>query len=120
VRLRDATPADAIANICAPHALHGIAAAEEFPPAAAETAARMNKVRAVGLPYIAAEQDGAVSDCAYLSPYHARAAYRLTVENAVYDAVAAQGQGICRALLAELIACADALGLAQMVASISA
>jgi L-amino acid N-acyltransferase YncA len=119
VRLRDATPADAIVTICAPHVLHGIAAAEEFPPAAAEMAARMNKVRAVGLPYIAAEQDGAVSDCAYLSPYHARAAYRLTVENAVYD-VAVQGQGICRALLAELIACADALGLAQMVASISA
>lgn len=122
MRLRDATPADAaaIAAIYAPHVLHGTATAEEVPPDAAEIATRMTKVRALGLPYIIAEQDGAVVGYAYLSAYHGRAAYRLTAEDSLYVAAAAQGQGIGRALLAELITRADALGLAQMIASISA
>ena len=122
MRLRDATPADAvaIAAIYAPHVLHGTATAEEDAPDAAEVAARMQKVRDLGLPYILAERHGAVVGYAYLAPYHPRAAYRLTVEDSVYVAPEAQGHGIGRALLGELVARADALGLAQMIASITA
>ncbi len=122
VRLRDATPEDAaqIAAIYAPQVLHGTATAEEVPPDASEMAARMAKVRAESLPYIVAEQGGTVCAYAYLSRYHARAAYRWTVEDSIYVAANAQGCGIGRALLAELIVRADGLGLAQMIASISA
>ena len=122
LHLRPATPADAraIAAIYAPHVLHGTATAEEVPPDAAEMAARMAKVRDAGLPYLIAELDGAVVAYAYLSAYHPRAAYRWTAEVSVYVADRAQRRGIGRALLDELIGQARALGLAQLIASISA
>ncbi len=125
MRLRDATAADAadaaaIAAIYAPEVLHGTATAEEVPPDAAEMALRMGKVRDCGLPYIVAERGGVVCAYAYLSRFHARVAYRWTAEDSIYVAADARGHGVGGALLAELIARAEAFGLAQIVASISA
>lgn len=119
--LRDATAADApaLAAIYAPEVLHGTATAEEVPPGVDEMAARVARTSAAGLPWLVAEADGAVVGYAYARPYHERAAYRFTVEDAVYVAAAARRRGAGSALLAQLIERASALGLAQMIASIT-
>lgn len=105
LRVRDATPADmaAIQAIYAHHVLHGLASFEEEPPPLAEMCSRREAVLAAGLPYLAAELAGEVVGYSYAIAYRARAAYRYTLEDSVYVAPGRQGQGIGRALLADLI-----------------
>jgi L-amino acid N-acyltransferase YncA len=55
-------------------------------------------------PVIVAVADGRVAGWGSLSPYHARSAYRFTVENSVYVHHELHGQGIGSLLLGELIA----------------
>lgn len=55
-----------------------------------------------------------------LSPFHPRAAYRFTVENSVYVHQAHHRQGIGKAILADLITRAQALGHRSIMALISA
>lgn len=112
--------AHAIAAIYAHHVLHGTATFEIEPPGAAEIAARMERVRAAGMPWLVArEPDGTVAGYAYAAPFHARAAYRLTCEDAIYIRHDRLGLGIGSALIAALIrACGD-IGLRQMVALVA-
>ena len=120
VTIRPATAADApaLAAIYGHHCLHGFGTFEEVPPTAGEMAARLAAVAGRGLPYLVAEVDGAVAGFAYAGPFRPRAAYRYTVEDSVYIAPDRQGQGVGKALLAEVIAACEALGLRQMVAVI--
>ena len=71
-----------------------------------------------GFPYRVAEAGGIVLGYAYAGPYRPRPAYGSTVEDSVYLAPAAQGRGIGRRLLADLVAAAEAAGFRQMVAVI--
>lgn len=118
--LRAATPADieAIAAIYRPAVLHGTASFELKPPDAAEMLRRFTDITGAGHPYLVAELDGRVAGYAYANAYRARPAYRFTVENSVYIAPEAQGQGIGALLLRALIEAATALGYRQMVAVI--
>ncbi|GLK66825.1 GNAT family N-acetyltransferase [Hansschlegelia plantiphila] len=118
--LRDATEADmdAVQRIYAPEVLTGLASFEEIPPTLPEMITRRANVLALGLPFIVAEADGAVVGYAYAGSYRARPAYRHTVENSVYVARDAQGRGVGRALLAELIARCEAGPWRQMIAVI--
>jgi phosphinothricin acetyltransferase len=120
VILREATADDApgVAGIYASHVLHGFGTFEETPPSAEEMAQRLAEVRARGLPWLVAEDGGVLLGYAYASPYRLRSAYRFTVEDSVYVAAKSQGRGVGRALLAELIARCEALGLRQMLAVI--
>lgn len=112
--------AKAIAAIYAHHVLHGTATFELDPPDAAEMAARMEQVRAGGLPWLIARQaDGAVVGYAYSRPFHARAAYGFTCENAVYLRHDCLGRGVGTRLLAALIAATEAVGQRQMIALIA-
>ena len=61
---------------------------------------------------------GDVVGFAYASRYRARYAYRFTLENSVYVAEKAQGQGIGRALLTDLIGLCTALHYRQMIAAV--
>jgi L-amino acid N-acyltransferase YncA len=103
--LRDATEADmpAVQRIYAHHVLHGLASFEEAPPTVREIAARRQAVLARGLPYLVAEQAGAVTGYSYATSYRPRPAYRFTVENSVYVEDGLHRQGIGQALLAALI-----------------
>ena len=56
-----------------------------------------------GYPYIVAEKDGTILGYAYAGAYRTRPAYRSTVEDSIYVAPSAQGQGVGRALLAALL-----------------
>jgi len=110
VVVRDAAEADmeAVARIYAHHVEHGLATFEEVPPSDEEMRARRLKVLAVGAPYLVAEIDGEVVGYCYAAPYHARPAYRHTLEDSVYVAPGFGGRGVGGALLAELIARCEA------------
>jgi phosphinothricin acetyltransferase len=119
--IRPATRADmaAVAAIYAQEVLHGTATAEEVPPGEDEIARRFAEFTGGGHPWLVAELDGQVVGYAYARPYHARAAYRWTVEDAVYIAADARGRGIGTALLGALIPACRAAGRKQMIASIT-
>jgi phosphinothricin acetyltransferase len=120
VILREATLADApaIAAIYAHHVLNGFGTFEETPPSAEEMAQRLAEVSLRCLPWLVAEENGAVLGYAYASPFRTRTAYRYTVEDSVYVAAGSQGRGVGRSLLRELIVRCEALGARQMLAVI--
>ena len=118
--IRDALSADADAcrAIYAHHVLHGVGTFEEVPPTTEEMVRRIVDVTARGLPWLVAQDAGGVRGFAYAAPFRLRSAYRYTVEDSIYLAADATGQGIGRRLLGELIARCEAIGLRQMVARI--
>lgn len=118
--IRPATRADVpvIAAIYGDAVLHGTASFELDPPGEAEMARRMAALHDGGFPYLVADADGLVLGYAYAGPYRPRPAYRFTVEDSVYIAAEARGQGIGRALLSQLIGESESRGFRQMVAVI--
>lgn len=108
----------AIQAIYAHHVLHGLASFEEEPPSVEEMRSRWQKVIDLGLPYLAAELEGAVVGYSYAGAYRPRAAYRFTVENSVYVRDGLAGRGVGKALLDELIARCEAGPWRQMLAVI--
>ena len=120
VQVRSARDADisAICAIYAHHVLGGTGSFEETAPDTDEMATRFRSVVGNGLPYLVAENGGAVLGFAYAAPFRPRSAYRFTVENSVYVHPAVIGQGIGRRLLADLIDCCAAQGYREMVAVI--
>jgi len=119
-RVRDAEARDiaAIQAIYARHVLEGLASFEEVPPEAGEIGARMQGVRALGLPYLVAERDGEVAGYAYATLYRARSGYRYTLEDSVYVREGLGGRGIGEMLLRALIARCSQGKWRQMVAVI--
>jgi L-amino acid N-acyltransferase YncA len=108
-----------MANIYGYEVLHGVGTFEETAPDSTEMAARLAAVLARGLPWVVVEDDtGRVIGFAYAGPYRLRSAYRYSVEDSVYVAPEARGQGVGRAALQRVIADCEALGLHQMVAVI--
>jgi L-amino acid N-acyltransferase len=71
-------------------------------------------------PVIVAEMDGHVAGWGSLSAYHARSAYRHTVENSVYVHHQHHRYGIGSMLLQELIVRARSLGHRAVIAGIDA
>ncbi|MFT4199076.1 MAG: GNAT family N-acetyltransferase [Pseudoxanthomonas sp.] len=118
--LREATAADvpAIAAIYALEVTGFVNTYEYEVPDEAEMRRRMQAVQAGGYPYLVAERGGRVLGYAYAAGYRSRIAYRWTVENSVYVAADAQGQGVGAALLQRLIDDCAARGFRQMVAVI--
>jgi len=118
--IRPAEPRD-LPGILAIYALAvetGLASFELAAPDLDEMTRRHAAIVGAGFPYLVAERDGAVAGYAYAGPYRPRPAYRFTVENSVYVAETARGQGVGRALIAALIEACAARGVRQMVAVI--
>jgi L-amino acid N-acyltransferase YncA len=118
--IRPAQPSDlaVITAIYDDAVRHGTASFELDPPDQAEMARRYEALRAGGYPYLVAELEGDIVGYAYAGPYRARPAYRWSVEDSVYVAPQAQRRGIGGALLARLVAEAEAGGFRQMLAVI--
>src|SRR5215210_3920763 len=108
----------ALTAIYADAVTHGTASFELEPPGEREMRQRRAALVGANYPYLVAERDGVVLGYAYAGPYRTRPAYRFTVEDSVYVARAAQGQGVGRALLAALIEAAEARDFRLMVAVI--
>ena len=108
----------AITAIYAHHVRTGSASFEEVPPEEAEMRARCAKVLDAGLPYLVAERDGKLLGYAYATHYRPRSAYRFTLEDSVYIAADATGQGVGRALLLALIARCEAGPWRQLIANV--
>jgi phosphinothricin acetyltransferase len=118
--IRPSTEADlpALTAIYAHHVLHGTGTFETTPPDPDEMARRRADVLGKGLPWLVADEAGAVSGYAYANHFRPRLAYRFCVEDSIYLAPAALGRGVGRLLLAELVARCEALGARQMLAVI--
>ena len=120
ILIRPSEPRDvpAIAAIYGWNVQHGTGTFELEAPDAAETARRRDDVLAKGLPWLVAERAGAVVGYAYANHFRPRRAYRFCLEDSIYFAPEARGQGLGRPLLAELIAQCEARGARQMLAVI--
>lgn len=118
--IRSSAEADipAITAIYAHAVLNGTASFELEPPNEEDMAHRRAAVLVGGYPYLVAERDGEILGYAYAGAYRTRPAYRSTVEDSIYIAPSAQGQGVGRALLAELIKECEVRDFRLMVAVI--
>jgi len=112
------TDIPAIAAIYSHAVIHGTASFELEPPSQAEMARRREAILEGGYPHLVAERGGKILGYAYAGAYRTRPAYRSTVEDSIYVAPDAQGQGVGRALLVALIERCEALDFRLMVAVI--
>jgi L-amino acid N-acyltransferase YncA len=120
ILIRPVAPEDlaAITTIYAHAVSRGTASFELDPPSEDEMRRRYSMLKAGGHPYLVATSGERVVGYAYAGPYRPRAAYRSTVEDSIYLAPDAQGHGIGRRLLTELIDAATEIGFRQMVSII--
>ena len=107
--IRPSQPADlpAITAIYAGHVLGGTGTFEIDPPTQAE-----------GLPYLVLVENAEVLGFAYCNWFKPRPAYRFSAEDSIYLAPAAAGRGLGRALLSELLAQAERVGVRKLIAVI--
>jgi phosphinothricin acetyltransferase len=119
--VRAAVPADlgAVAVIYAHYVTATVVTFEEDPPSAGQWRQRMDAVTGRELPFLVAEQDGAVLGYAYASPWRPRPAYRHTVEDTVYLSPGHTGRGLGRALLSALLSGCEQAGARQVIAVIA-
>ena len=118
--IRPSTPADlpAITAIYGWNVLNGTGTFELEAPDEAEMARRRDDVLSKGLPWLVAERSGVLLGYAYANHFRPRRAYRFCLEDSVYLADDAKGQGLGRLLLAELLARCEAAVARQMLAVI--
>ncbi len=108
----------AITAIYAHHVLHSTGTFETEAPGEADMAVRRSEVLSRGLPYLVAEHNGAIAGFAYGNWFKPRPAYRYSVEDSIYLAPHLHRMGLGRALLAELLARCEAVGIRKMMAVI--
>lgn len=118
IRPASAADLDTITEIYADAVTHGTASYELEPPSRAEMGTRFDTLTAGGFPYLVAEKDGAVLGYAYAGAFRPRPAYRFVIEDSVYVAPEAKGQGVGLQLMQSLIAAAEAAGFRQIIAVI--
>jgi len=109
---------DAITAIYRDHVLHGTGTFEIDPPSPQDMAARRENVLSKGLPYLVLEENSRVVGFAYCNWFKPRPAYRFSAEDSIYLAQEAQGRGLGRVLLMELMAQAERAGVRKLIAVI--
>ena len=118
--IRPAAPADldTVAEIFTHYVRNTVITFEEIPPPVAAWRQRLDDLAIQELPFLVAELSGEVVGYAYATPWRPKPAYRHTVENSIYIAPSAQGQGVGGLLLGALITACTERGFRQMVAVI--
>ena len=106
----------AITAIYAHHVLHSTGTFETEAPGIQDMTNRRADVLGKGLPYLVAEGNGQIVGFAYGNWFKPRPAYRYSVEDSVYLAPDQHSKGLGRALLAELMARCEAVGIRKMMA----
>ncbi|MCF6123492.1 N-acetyltransferase family protein [Mesorhizobium sp. M7A.F.Ca.CA.001.07.2.1] len=120
IAIRPATVADldSVTDIYADAVTQGTASYELEPPSRAEMGVRFDSLTAGGFPYLVAEKDGTVLGYAYAGAFRPRPAYRFIVEDSVYVAPEAKGQGVGLKLMQSLIEAVTTAGFRQIIAVI--
>lgn len=108
----------AITAIYGHHVLHSTGTFETEPPSVADMTTRRADVLSKGLPYLIAEEEGKIVGFAYGNWFKPRPAYRFSVEDTIYLAPELHRKGLGRALLAELLARLEAVGVRKAMAVI--
>jgi L-amino acid N-acyltransferase YncA len=105
ITIRTATLADAagVVAIYNHFVLETVVTFEEQPIDSAEMSRRMESVWQSSLPWLVAEQGGAVVGYAYASKWKERIGYRFSVESSVYCAPNAVGRGLGTRLYGALL-----------------
>lgn len=119
IRLAAEADAAALAAIYAPYVTDGAVSFEEVPPDAAEMKRRHAGDGGGLYPWLVAEDAGKVLGYTYASPFRARPAYRWTVETGIFLAPGAQGRGLGRELLEQIIGLLTRQGFTAAVAGIT-
>ncbi len=115
IRLAREADAAAVAALYRPFVEETRISFEVAAPDASEIAARMANPL---LPWLVAEQDGAIVGFASSAPMRARRAYRWSVETGIYLAPEVQRQGLGRALFGELLGILEKQGYVAAFATI--
>lgn len=118
IRPSEAADLPAITAIYGWNVLNGTGTFELDAPDQAEMTRRRDDVLGKGLPWLVAERGGVVLGYAYANHFRPRRAYRFCLEDSIYLADAARGQGVGTLLLAELVSRCEAAGARQMLAVI--
>jgi len=120
MQVRSASEADvpAIQSIYAHHVLHGTGTFEEEPPPVEEILERFREVVENGWSWLVAVDATGVLGYAYYTQFRDRSAYRYCAEDSVYVREDVRGQGVGKALVAQLIEDATRQGMRQMIAVI--
>lgn len=118
--IRPSTDADLahITRIYAHHVLNGTGTFETSPPSEEDMRARRADVLSKNLPWLVLEQGGVVKGFAYGNWFKPRPAYRFSVEDSIYLASDAAGQGLGKLLLNELLAQLERRGIRKVMAVI--
>jgi phosphinothricin acetyltransferase len=107
-----------ITAVYAHHVLHGTGTFEVDAPSEADMTQRGADVLDENRPYLVAVDGARVLGFAYCNWFKPRPAYRYSAEDSIYLAATAIGQGLGRALLAELMAQAERAGVRKLIAVI--
>lgn len=118
LEIRPATidDAEAITAIYGHHVRHGTASFDYEPRTFAETIEKIESIRSRQWPFLVATRDGQVVGYAYATQFRDRPAYSFACENSIYVHHDHLRQGVGKALLAKLLAEAQASGFRQMIA----
>jgi phosphinothricin acetyltransferase len=118
IRIATTNDAPAISEIYAPAVLEKVTSFELVPPGAAEFASRMDRVMK-NYPWIVCESGREVIGYAYASTHNERAAYRWSVDVAVYVDGRAHRRGVGTALYAALFDILAFQGIRNVYAGIT-
>jgi phosphinothricin acetyltransferase len=118
VRLATLDDAEAIRSIYNPEVLESTVTFDLVPRSLEAQRAWMTARSGAHAVLVAERDDDGIVGFASLSPYRDRPAYSTTVEDSVYVRRDAQGSGVGKALLSELVALATAHGFHAVMARI--
>ncbi len=118
--IRPATEADLpeIQAIYAHHVLNGTGTFEEIPPSIEEMTRRFAATTGRGWAWLVATDATGIIGYSYFTQIRDRSAYRYSAEDAIYVRDDVRGQGVGKALVAQLLIAAEAAGFRQMIAVI--
>lgn len=91
---------------------------EEQPVTPADIAGRIRKVIRT-LPWLVCEERGTVAGYAYAAPWHARSAYRYSVESTIYLMPESCGRGLGTRLYSTLLEALEARGIHCVIGGIA-